>query len=78
MPIWCFVWGKCQGIHQITFSINTDQARERVGSPCEEPRYKAGSEEFHALKNGHDLYDDKNMGGSKGKDKSKGKGKKQK
>ena len=39
---------------------------------------KPGSEEFHALKNGHDLYDDKNMGGSKGKDKSKGKGKKQK
>ena len=34
---------------------------------------KPGSEEFHALKNGHDLYDDKNMGGSKGKDKSKGK-----
>lgn len=39
---------------------------------------KPGSEEFHALKKGHDLYDDKNVGGSKGKDKSKGKGKKQK
>lgn len=39
---------------------------------------KPGSEEFHALKNGHDLYDDKNMGGGKGKDKSQGKGKKPK
>ena len=39
---------------------------------------KPGSEEFHALKNGHDLYDDKNMGGGKGKEKSKGKGKKPK
>jgi len=39
---------------------------------------KPGSEEFHALKNGHDLHDDKNMGGGKGKDKSKGKGKKPK
>ena len=39
---------------------------------------KPGSEEFHALKNGHDLHDDKNMGGGKGKEKSKGKGKKSK
>jgi len=39
---------------------------------------KPGSEEFHALKNGHDLHDDKNMGGGKGKEKSKGKGKKPK
>jgi len=39
---------------------------------------KPGSEEFHALKNGHDLYDDKDMGGGKGKGKSKGKGQKQK
>ena len=39
---------------------------------------KPGSEEFHALKNGHDLHDDKNMGGGKGKDKSQGKGKKPK
>ena len=33
---------------------------------------KPGSKEFHALKRGHDLYDEK----SKGKDKEKGKGKK--
>jgi hypothetical protein len=39
---------------------------------------KPGSDEFHALKNGHDLYDDKDMGGGKGKGKSKGKGQKQK
>jgi hypothetical protein len=39
---------------------------------------KPGSEEFHALKNGHDLYDDKDMSGGKGKGKSKGKGQKQK
>ena len=37
---------------------------------------KPGSDEFHALKNGHDLYED--MGGDKGKEKGKGKGKKQK
>ena len=39
---------------------------------------KPGSEEFHALKNGHDLYDDNDMSGGKGKGKSKGKGQKQK
>ena len=39
---------------------------------------KPGSEEFHALKNGHDLYDDKNKGGGEDKEKGKGKGKKQK
>ena len=38
---------------------------------------KPGSEEFHALKNGHDLYDDQSMGVGKGKGKSKGKGQKQ-
>lgn len=37
---------------------------------------KPGSDEFHALKNGHDLYEDK--GGGKEKEKGKGKGKKQK
>ena len=37
---------------------------------------KPGSDEFHALKNGHDLYED--MGGGKEKEKGKGKGKKQK
>ena len=37
---------------------------------------KPGSPEFHALKNGHDLYDDKGKGG--GDQKGKGKGKKQK
>ena len=37
---------------------------------------KPGSEEFHALKKGHDLYDDKGKGG--GDQKGKGKGKKQK
>ena len=37
---------------------------------------KPGSAEFHALKNGHDLYADK--GGSGGDQKGKGKGKKQK
>ena len=39
---------------------------------------KPGSQEFHALKNGQDLYDDKDMGGGKGKGKGKGKGQKQK
>jgi hypothetical protein len=41
---------------------------------------KPGSAEFHALKNGQDLYDDKDGGGGGGKGKSKGKdkGKKQK
>jgi hypothetical protein len=39
---------------------------------------KPGSEEFHALKNGHDLYGDKDMGGGTGQGKSKGKGQKQK
>jgi hypothetical protein len=39
---------------------------------------KPGSAEFHALKNGHDLYDDTDLGGDKGKGKSKGKGQKQK
>jgi hypothetical protein len=39
---------------------------------------KPGSEEFHALKNGHDLYGDKDMGGGKGKGKGQGKGQKQK
>jgi hypothetical protein len=41
---------------------------------------KPGSDEFHALKNGHDLYDDKGGGGDdqKGKGKGKDKGKKQK
>jgi hypothetical protein len=39
---------------------------------------KPGSAEFHALKNGHDLYNDKNRGGGNQKGESKGKGKKQK
>jgi hypothetical protein len=41
---------------------------------------KPGSDEFRALKNGHDLYDDKHRGGGdqKGKSKGKDKGKKQK
>jgi hypothetical protein len=39
---------------------------------------KPGSDEFHALKNGHDLYDDKDKGGGEQKGKGKGKGKKQK
>jgi hypothetical protein len=39
---------------------------------------KPGSAEFHALKNGQDLYDDKDRGASDQKGKSKGKGKKQK
>lgn len=41
---------------------------------------KPGSKEFHALKNGHDLYDDKDRGKGKRKNKGKkkGKGKKQK
>jgi hypothetical protein len=39
---------------------------------------KPGSSEFHALKNGHDLYADKNGGGGKEKGKGKGRGKKQK
>ena len=41
---------------------------------------KPGSDEFRALKNGHDLYDDKDRGGGeqKGKSKGKEKGKKQK
>ncbi len=41
---------------------------------------KPGSKEFHALKNGHDLYDDKDSGGGKdkGKGKDKDKGKKRK
>jgi hypothetical protein len=40
---------------------------------------KPGSAEFHALKNGQDLYDDKDKGGGgqKGESKGKGKGKKQ-
>jgi len=37
---------------------------------------KPGSAEFHALKNGHDLYGEKDIGG--GAQKGKGKGKKQK
>ena len=37
---------------------------------------KPGSAEFHALKNGHDLYEDRGAGG--GDQKGKGKGKKQK
>ena len=36
---------------------------------------KPGSAEFHALKNGHDLHDDKDKGGGKDKGKSKGKDK---
>ncbi len=41
---------------------------------------KPGSKEFHALKNGHDIYDDKDRGKGKKKNKGrkKGKGKKQK
>jgi hypothetical protein len=41
---------------------------------------KPGSAEFHALKNGQDLYNDKDRGGSgqKGESKGKGKGKKHK
>lgn len=39
---------------------------------------KPGSDEFHALKNGHDLYDDKDRGGGEQKGKGKDKGKKQK
>jgi hypothetical protein len=41
---------------------------------------KPGSREFHALKNGHDLYNGKSGGGGKEKEKSneKGKGRKQK
>jgi hypothetical protein len=39
---------------------------------------KPGSAEFHALKNGQDLYDDKAGGGGDQKGKGKGKGKKQK
>ncbi len=41
---------------------------------------KPGSKEFHALKNGHDIYDDKGRGKGrkKNKGKKKGKGKKQK
>ncbi len=41
---------------------------------------KPGSKEFHALKNGHDLYDtkDRDIGQKKGKSKEKHKGKKQK
>lgn len=41
---------------------------------------KPGSDEFHGLKKGHDLYDDKEKGGGdqKGKSKGKDKGKKQK
>jgi hypothetical protein len=40
---------------------------------------KPGSAEFHALKNGQDLYDDKDKGGGgqKGESEGKGKGKKQ-
>ena len=34
---------------------------------------KPGSAEFHALKNGHDLYNDKDRGGGNQKGKSKGK-----
>jgi hypothetical protein len=37
---------------------------------------KPGSSEFHALKQGHDLYDDEGYGGGKAKGKGKGKGKK--
>ena len=37
---------------------------------------KPGSSEFHALKQGHDLYDDEGYGKDKGKGKGKGKGKK--
>ncbi|OPX95832.1 MAG: hypothetical protein A4E58_01968 [Syntrophorhabdus sp. PtaB.Bin006] len=37
---------------------------------------KPGSKEFHALKRGSDLYDDRNVGKGKGKEKGKGKGKK--
>jgi len=36
---------------------------------------KPGSKEFHALKRGSDIYDDKDKGKSKAKDKGKGKGK---
>lgn len=36
---------------------------------------KPGSKEFHALKQGSDLYDDRDMGKDKGKGKGKGKGK---
>ena len=41
---------------------------------------KPGSAEFHALKDGHDLYSDKDRGGNNqiGESKGKGKGKKQK
>jgi hypothetical protein len=35
-------------------------------------RIKPGSKEFHALKRGHDLYDDKAKGKGKGKGKAKG------
>ena len=37
---------------------------------------KPGSKEFHALKQGQELYDDRNMGKAKVKSKSKGKGRK--
>jgi hypothetical protein len=37
---------------------------------------KPGSREFHALKNGQDLYDGKNEGGGNGKGKGKGRGRK--
>jgi hypothetical protein len=37
---------------------------------------KPGSKDFHALKQGQDLYDDKNRGKAKVKSKSKGKGRK--
>jgi hypothetical protein len=39
---------------------------------------KPGSSEFHALKNGQDLYDGKNGDGGNGKGKGKGRGRKQK
>ena len=46
------------------------------GALAESLGIKPGSDEFHALKNGHDLYDDKDRGG--GDQKGKGKGRKEK
>ncbi len=46
------------------------------GSLAKSLGIKPGSEEFHALKNGDDLYDSKSEVKSKGKDKDKGKSKK--
>ena len=75
MPIWCFDLERCQDTLQAMFLRNTKPVGKGWGNLAKTLGIKPGSREFHALKRGHDLYDENPTCEDKAKAKTKGNGK---